>query len=201
MENKQNHLHNENQDDRVLKRNGEYENVSFDKILRRIKRIGKEANIHINYTSLAMKVIDQLFDGISTTKIDELTAEQCASLSSTHPDYNTLAGHIVISNHQKNTSESFKHVMTELYQYLDKHDKHSPIVTEQIYEFANKYENEINAKNEDFVLNYQAAEYGSDGMDIVAKIKSYWSVLSPDSRAAIWQYIYILKELAKKYKA
>jgi len=64
-----------------------------------------------------------------------------------------------------------------------------------------KFENEINAKNEDFVLNYQAAEYGSDGMDIVAKIKSYWSVLSPDSRAAIWQYIYILKELAKKYKA
>ena len=64
-----------------------------------------------------------------------------------------------------------------------------------------KFENEINAKNEDFVLNYQAAEYGSDGMDIVAKIKSYWSVLSPASRAAIWQYIYILKELAKKYKA
>ena len=64
-----------------------------------------------------------------------------------------------------------------------------------------KFENEINAKNEDFVLNYQAAEYGSDGMDIVSKIKSYWSVLSPASRAAIWQYIYILKELAKKYKA
>jgi hypothetical protein len=64
-----------------------------------------------------------------------------------------------------------------------------------------KFENEINAKNEDFVLNYQAAEYGSDGMDIVAKIKSYWSVLSPATRDAIWQYIYILKELAKKYKA
>jgi hypothetical protein len=64
-----------------------------------------------------------------------------------------------------------------------------------------KFENEINAKNEDFVLNYRAAEYGSEGMDIVAKIKSYWSVLSPASRAAIWQYIYILKELAKKYKA
>jgi hypothetical protein len=64
-----------------------------------------------------------------------------------------------------------------------------------------KFENEINAKNEDFLLNYQSTEYGSDGMDIVAKIKSYWSVLSPATRAAIWQYIYILKELAKKYKA
>ena len=50
-----------------------------------------EADIKINYTALAMKVIDQLYDKISTTKIDELTAEQCASMSSTHPDYNALA--------------------------------------------------------------------------------------------------------------
>jgi len=64
-----------------------------------------------------------------------------------------------------------------------------------------KFENEINAKNEDFVLNYTATEYGSDGMDIVSKIKSYWSVLSAETKSAIWQYIYILKELAKKYKA
>lgn len=63
-----------------------------------------------------------------------------------------------------------------------------------------KFENEINTKNEDFVLNYTATEYGSEGMDIVSKIKSYWSVLSTETKAAIWQYIYILKELAKKYK-
>ena len=75
----------------VTKRNGKLETVSFDKILRRIKNIGKEVNIKVNYTSLVMKVIDQLYDSISTTKIDELTADQCASLSSTHPDYNILA--------------------------------------------------------------------------------------------------------------
>jgi hypothetical protein len=56
----------------VLKRNGEREIVAFDKILQRIKKIGQEANIRINYTALVMKVIDQLYDGISTTKIDEL---------------------------------------------------------------------------------------------------------------------------------
>ena len=66
---------------------------------------------------------------------------------------------------------------------------------------ALKFENQINAKNDEFLLAYSATEYGSEGMDIVGKIKSYWSVLSPDSRAAIWQYLYILKELAKKYKA
>ena len=81
----------------VTKRDGNLETVSFDKILQRMKRIGKEAGIKVNYTSLAMKVIDQLYDGISTTKIDELTAEQCASMASIHYDYNTLAGRIVVS--------------------------------------------------------------------------------------------------------
>ena len=68
----------------VTKRNGKREIVSFDKILTRIKKIGAEADIKINYTSLVMKVIDQLYDGISTTKIDELSAEQCASMASIH---------------------------------------------------------------------------------------------------------------------
>ena len=78
-------------DMRVTKRNGQLVDIAFDKILNRIKKLGQEANIHINYSSLAMKVIDQLFDKIETTKIDELAAEQCASLSTQHPDYGTLA--------------------------------------------------------------------------------------------------------------
>jgi ribonucleoside-diphosphate reductase alpha chain len=113
----------------VIKRNGTPEIVSFDKILTRIKKIGLEANIKINYTTLGMKVIDQLYSGISTTKIDELSAEQCASMSSIHPDYNTLAGRITVSNHHKNTNESFSVVMNQLYNYRDKHDKHSPLLT------------------------------------------------------------------------
>jgi hypothetical protein len=76
------------------------------------------------------------------------------------------------------------------------------MVIDTFYEHvALKFENQINEKNDEFLLAYSATEYGSEGMDIVGKIKSYWSVLSPDSRSAIWQYLYILKELAKKYKA
>ena len=122
----------------VVKRNGEREIVSFDKILQRIKNTGTEADIHINYTTLAMKVIDQLFDGISTTQIDELTSDQCASLASTHPDYNKLAGRIVVSNHQKNTSDSFSEVIGQLYNYTDKRGKHSPLVSEELYFIVNK---------------------------------------------------------------
>ena len=120
----------------VTKRNGEKEIVSFDKILQRIKKAGSKVGIQINYTALAMKVIDQLYDNITTTQIDELTADQCASLSSTHPDYNVLAGRIIISNHQKNTSDSFSNVMEQLFLFKDKHGKESPLVSNELYQIV-----------------------------------------------------------------
>lgn len=124
------------QEMRVTKRDGQLMTVEFDKILRRLKILGNEAGIKINYTSLAMKVIDQLFDGISTTKIDELSAEQCASMGSTHYDYTTLAGRIVVSNHHKNTNPSFRKVMTELYKFIDKRGKPSPLVSDELYKIV-----------------------------------------------------------------
>ena len=81
----------------VEKRNGELETVSFDKILNRIKALGykiKPALENINYTELVMKVIDQMYDGITTTKLDELSSQQAASMSTTHNDYGVLAGRI-----------------------------------------------------------------------------------------------------------
>jgi hypothetical protein len=79
--------------------------VSFDKILRRIKTIGQEVGVKINYTNLVNVIIDQLYDNISTTKLDELSAEQCAVMASIHTDYNILAGRITISNHHKNEQQ------------------------------------------------------------------------------------------------
>ena len=117
----------------VTKRDGTLKTVEFDKILRRVKILGNEAGIKINYTALTMKVIDQLFDGISTAKIDELSAEQCASMSSMHHDYNTLAGRIVVSNHHKTTKPSFINVMTDLYKFSDKHGKNSPLVSDELF--------------------------------------------------------------------
>ena len=115
----------------VTKRNGQLEIVSFDKILKRIKKAGQEVNLHkIHYASLAMKVIDQIYDKITTNKIDELTAEQCASMSSVHPEYTILAGRIIISNHHRDTTTSFVDAMNQLYNYRDKHDKSSPLVSD-----------------------------------------------------------------------
>ena len=122
----------------VTKRNGQLETVSFDKILKRIKTLGKEVDIKLNYTALVMKVIDQLFDGIPTPKIDELSAEQCASLASTHPDYNILAGRIVVSNHHRNTPDSFSKVIRKLHGYLDKQGQSSPLVSDELFSVVKK---------------------------------------------------------------
>ena len=118
----------------VTKRNGKQEIVSFDKILQRIKKVGTEVGIKINYTALAMKVIDQLYNNISTREIDELTAQQCGSLSSTHPDYNVLAGRITVSNHQRNTDSSFSKVMSQLYGFTDIHGKPSPLISKELHQ-------------------------------------------------------------------
>ena len=101
----------------VTKRSGKLEEVSFDKILKRIKKLGKEGNININFSLVCLKVIDQLYDGILTTKIDELTAEQCASMITQHYDYGDLAARISISNLQKNTLDSFSETMKVVYVY------------------------------------------------------------------------------------
>jgi ribonucleoside-diphosphate reductase alpha subunit len=141
----------------VTKRNGSLEIVSFDKILHRIKSIGTEANVKINYTSLAMKIIDQLYDKISTTKIDELTAEQCAALSSTHYDYGTIASHIVVSNHHKNTVADFREVIHTLYHSADKNGSHSPLLSREIFEIVNANADVLNAAidfKRDYLIDY-----------------------------------------------
>ena len=141
----------------VIKRNGNVEAVEFDKILNRMKTIGQNLNLKINYTSLAMKVIDQLYDKISTTKIDELSAEQCASMSSIHFDYNTLAGRIIISSHQKNTSSIFSTVVSNLYNFIDKHNVHSPLVDESFHKIVidnANYFNDLCNYNRDFLIDY-----------------------------------------------
>ena len=120
----------------VTKRDGSLKTVEFDKILHRLKVLGNEADIKINYTALVIKVIDQIFDGISTTKIDELSAEQCASMGSTHYDYSTLAGRIVVSNHHKNTTASFREVMTTLYNFIDKRGVRSPLISDELYDIV-----------------------------------------------------------------
>ena len=151
----------------VIKRSGNSEVISFDKILRRIKKLGQEANIvqkssntekiGINYTSLAMKVIEQLYNNIHTTKIDELAAEHCASLSSTHIDYGTLAGRIVVSNHQKNTNSSFYATTHDIYNSLMDHDTGESLLNHGYFATVAEYRDEFDAMidyDRDYLIDY-----------------------------------------------
>jgi ribonucleoside-diphosphate reductase alpha chain len=96
----------------VIKRDGRKEDVSFDKVLERVQRASTD--LSINATEITQKVLAQIYDGVKTTELDELTSQLAASRSTIHPDYGTLAARITISNHQKNTEASFCKVMQTL---------------------------------------------------------------------------------------
>jgi len=96
----------------VVKRDGRIEDVSFDKVLERIRKAA--TGLEVNATRIAQRVIDQIYNGVKTTELDDLACQLAISLSTLHPDYGTLAAQIAVSNHQKNTDESFTKVITAL---------------------------------------------------------------------------------------
>lgn len=143
----------------VTKRNGQREEVAFDKILNRAKNLCNniQPNLKIAHAKLVMKVIDQLYDNISTTQIDELLAEQCASLSTKKLDYGALASRIVISNHQKNTPDSFRAAMEQLYTFTDSTGKQSPLISEELWNYTQMNATEIEEAidySRDFLIDY-----------------------------------------------
>jgi ribonucleotide reductase alpha subunit len=144
-------------DMRVVKRNGSLETVSFDKILQRIRNIKDATNIEVNVIDLVITVIKQLKDRISTTEIDELLAQQCASLSTTHVDYNTLAGYVIGSSHQKNTLESFAETMHRLYTFVDSKGNNCPLISDELHDMILENGLTLDAMcdyNRDFLIDY-----------------------------------------------
>ena len=167
----------------VTKRNGELQEVAFDKILERVKKLGQEAGIQINYSSLVMKVIDQLYDKIPTGKIDELAAEQCASMSTNHPDYGTLAGRIIVSNHQKNTEPSFFNSMKKLYEFKNLKGEHKSLLSDLLWKFTEKFSDEIEAMidyDRDYLIDFfgfktlERAYLYKAGSQIVERPQHMW---------------------------
>jgi len=143
---------------KVTKRNNMQEDISFDKILKRVKTLSNMyPQLSIIYSKLVMKVIDQLFNGICTTQIDELTAEQCASMSPIHSDYGILASRIVISNHHKNTRGSFMYTMKDLYEFRDVHGMRSSLIAQDFWHTVETYGEELEEMidySRDYLIDY-----------------------------------------------
>ncbi|MBK6539977.1 MAG: ribonucleoside-diphosphate reductase subunit alpha [Flavobacteriales bacterium] len=103
----------------VIKRDGRREAVKFDKITARVKKLCYGLDPIVDATQVTLKVIDGIFDGVTTTELDNLTAEVAATMTVKHPDYAQLASRIAVSNLHKNTKKSFSEVMKDLYNYKD----------------------------------------------------------------------------------
>lgn len=140
----------------VVKRDGRKEDVSFDKVLERVQRASQ--GLAVNPTAITQKILGQIYDGVQTTQLDELTSQLCASLATVHPDYGTLAARITISNHQKNTEPSFAKVMRELAnQRVPKTNEPVSYINQEILQLIDRYGDEIDAylkHDRDYNLDY-----------------------------------------------
>ncbi len=119
----------------VVKRDGRRESVKFDKITARIEKLcyGLDTNF-VDPVDIAMKVINGIYDGVTTVELDNLAAETTASLTTKHPDYAKLAARIAISNLHKVTSKSFSNTMKRLYTYIDpKTGENAPLISKEAY--------------------------------------------------------------------
>ena len=118
----------------VVKRDGRKETVKFDKITARISKLCYGLNPIIDPLKIAMKVIEGVFDGVTTSQLDTLAAEIAATNTTTHPDYALLASRIAIGNLHKNTKKSFSQTISDLYNYVDpKTGKGAGLIAEDVY--------------------------------------------------------------------
>jgi ribonucleoside-diphosphate reductase alpha chain len=130
---------------RVIKRNGTYQNVQFDKITTRINHLAY--NLQVEPVLVAQKVCGQLIDGIQTSMLDEISAQICMAMYNIHPDYNVLGSRILVDNHIKNTPTSMLEVAHLLPHILD------PEFTNLIEKHYSVYDDMIDFER-DFLIDY-----------------------------------------------
>jgi ribonucleoside-diphosphate reductase alpha subunit len=143
----------------VLKRDGRRETVKFDKITARIEKLcyGLDPKF-VNPVEVAMKVINGLYDGVSTQELDNLAAEISATLTTKHPDFAKLAARIAVSNLHKVTSKSFSNTMKRLYTYVDpKNGQNAPLISKETYKVIKEHAAELDEAiiyDRDFSYDY-----------------------------------------------
>ena len=147
---------------RVIKRSGEAEDVSFDKVLNRMKNIstgfGKDP-LDVDIYDIAQKVCTRIYNNVSTTELDELAAQICSSLIIDNPDYGEMASRIIVSNHHKNTSPSFSETIITLYNNKDVDGNKNPLVNDQVYEIVMKHKEKLNSYI-DYTRDYEFDYFG-----------------------------------------
>jgi len=142
----------------VIKRDGHKEPVMFDKITDRIKKLCYGLNDLVDAVKVAMRVIEGLYDGVSTSELDNLAAETAASMTIAHPDYAQLAARIAISNLHSNTNKSFSETMNEMFHYVNpRNGQKAPLLSEEVHKVIQENAEFLNSHiiyNRDFNYDY-----------------------------------------------
>ena len=142
----------------VLKRDGRKEPIMFDKITARIRKLNYGLNPLVDPVRVAMRVIEGLYDGVTTSELDNLAAEIAATMTTTHPDYAKLAARISVSNLHKNTKKSFSETMTDLYLYVNpRTGKKAPLLSDEVHEIIQKNADKLDSSiiyNRDFGYDF-----------------------------------------------
>lgn len=142
----------------VIKRDGRKEPIMFDKITARVRKLCYGLNELVDPVKVAMRVIEGLYDGVTTSELDTLAAEIAATMTTTHPDYARLAARISVSNLHKNTKKTFSEVMTDLYTYVNpRTGKKAPLLSDEVYDIIMKNADELDSTiiyNRDFGYDY-----------------------------------------------
>ncbi|MDA0277927.1 MAG: ribonucleoside-diphosphate reductase subunit alpha [Bacteroidetes bacterium] len=119
----------------VLKRDGKNEPMMFDKITARVRKLCYGLNERVDPVKVSLRVIEGLYDGVTTSELDNLAAEIAATMTTTHPDFAKLAARISVSNLHKNTKKSFSETMEDLYKYVNpRNGKSSPLLSDEVYQ-------------------------------------------------------------------
>ena len=119
----------------VVKRDSRKEPVKFDKITARIIKMCYGLDPLVSPEAVAMKVIEGIYDGVTTTDLDELAAEVAAAKTIDHPDYALLASRIAVSNLHKDTKKTFSDVMSDLYNYIDpKTGENAALLSKEVFD-------------------------------------------------------------------
>src|SRR6187401_1131987 len=152
----------------VYKRDGRKEAVKFDKVTARIQKLAYGLSEHVDTFIVAQKTIEGIYDGVTTSILDNLAAEIAASLTTKHPDYALLASRIAVSNLHKNTKKSFSETMKDLYTYVyAKTGKTAPLLADDIYKVISE-----NADLLDSTIIYDR-DFGYDYFGFKTLEKSY----------------------------
>ena len=142
----------------VLKRDGRKEPIMFDKITARIRKLNYGLNPLVDPVRVAMRVIEGLYDGVTTSELDNLAAEIAATMTTTHPDYAKLAARISVSNLHKNTKKSFSETMTDLYKYVNpRTGKKAPLLSDEVHDIIQKNADKLDSSiiyNRDFGYDF-----------------------------------------------